>query len=138
MNAYDDASEANLASSGPAPIFDIEGDVLLALTPTGYVYTADFDLTLDLVGQTGTGVASRTAIVTWTATDGTITTEAGSSGLDVVVIVAGLTLSGSDLADGLLNSLLINNAPFSCDGPTVSFQAGELETTRHDVTLTPA
>jgi cysteine synthase len=138
MNAYYDALEANLASAGPAPTFDIAGEVLLTLTPTDYIYIADFDLTLDLLGQTGTGVASGTASGTWSSADSIITTELGSSDLDVVVTVAGITLSGSDFANGLLDSVPINNASFNCDGPTVSFQAGELATTRHDVTLTPA
>jgi hypothetical protein len=138
MNGYYDVLETNLSADGPAPTFDITGDVLLSFTPTEYVYTADFELFLEVAGQSGNGVVSGTANGTWSSADGIITTEQVSSDLELMVTVAGITLNGSDFAGGLLDSVPINDAPFDCAGPTLSFQAGVDEKTRHDVALTPA
>ena len=137
MNAYYDALEASLSLAGPAPVFEITGQTLLTMTPTEYVYTGDFDLTLDIAGQNGTGTSAGTVTGTWSETDGIITTELGESNLSVSVTVGGLTLDGSELANGLLNGLPINAAPYDCAGPTIDFQVGE-GAPRHPVKLTPA
>jgi hypothetical protein len=47
-------------------------------------------------------------------------------------------LSGSEFANGLLDSAPINDAAFDCAGPTISFQTSEVGGPGHDVLLTPA
>lgn len=56
----------------------------------------------------------------------------------MVVNIAGVILSGSDFANGILDSAPINGAPFDCAGPTIGFQVGDPAGPRHDVLLTPA
>ncbi len=138
MNGYYDALEANLAVDGPSPDFDIVGNVLLSFGETDYTYVGDFDLTIDVAGQTGTGQTSGTVTGTWDVVDGLVVTTLGSSDLDVTITIAGVTLSGSDFANGILDSAPINGAPFDCAGPTIGFQLGAPDGPRHDVLLTPA
>ncbi len=137
LNAYYDVLEASLATGGPGPTFDIVGDVLLTFGETVYSYTADFDLILDVVGQQGTGATTGTVSGEWDVVDGLVTTMLGSSDLDIVIDIAGTTVSGSDFGNGLLDSAPINNAPFDCAGPTIGFQADATGDVRHDVLLTP-
>lgn len=138
MNAYYDALEAALAAeSGAAPTIDVSGDVGIRFTPTEYTYTGNFDLTLAVAGQEGTGSSAGVVTGTWSGADGVIVTELTESSLTVSVSIGGITLDGSDLANGLLNDLPINAAPYDCDGPSIDFQTG-IGTPRHTVTLTPA
>ena len=137
MNAYYDALEATLSASGPAPTFDIAGQALVTFTPATYTYTADFDLTLGVSGQEGTGTSTGTVSGTWTPVDGVIVGETTDSDLTVSVSIGGITFDGTELANGLLDSSPINAAPFDCAGPTLDFQTGA-GTPRHSVTLTPA
>ena len=137
LNAYYDALEAALSASGPAPTFDIAGQALVTFTPADYTYTANFDLTLGVAGQEGTGASTGTVSGTWTPVDGVILAETTDSNLTVSVSIGGITFDGSELANGLLDSSPINAAPFDCAGPTLDFQTGE-GTPRHSVTLTPA
>lgn len=137
MNGYYDALETTLPGGGVA--IDItRGEVRLSFTDTDYVYTGDFDLTLDAAGQTGTGVTTGTVNGTWEVVDGRIQTTLGESNLDVSVTVAGITLNGSDVANGLLDSVPIVNSPFDCAEPTIGFLVDEPTDARHDITLTPA
>ncbi len=141
MNGYYDALEATLGVAGPAPTFEITGQSLLTFTATEYMYDADFTLLLDVVGQEGTGDATGTVTGEYTVVGDRIDAQITSSDLDVVVNVGGVTLSGSELANGLLNTAPINRAPVSCDGPTIGFALGDPEdpeSLRHDVLLTPA
>ena len=138
MNGFYDAIEASFPGGTPAPTFDIVGNVLLTFTETQYTYVADFDLTLDVAGQSGTGETSGTVTGEWEVVDGLVVTTLESSDLDVSVTIAGVTLSGSEFANGLLDSAPINDAAFDCDGPTINFQAGVEGTPGHDVLLTPA
>jgi len=137
LNAYYDALEAVLSASGPAPTFDIAGQVLLTFAPTDYTYTGDFELTLGVAGQEGTGTSTGTVSGPWSAVDGVIVSETADTNLSISVSIGGITLSGSELANGLLSDAPINAAPFDCAGPTLDFQTGE-GTPRHTVTLTPA
>lgn len=137
MNAYYDALAANTDTGAGALEIDVVGQTLFTFTADTYVYTGDFSLSLSVAGQSGTGVTSGSVTGTYTTADGVITTELGESSLSVEVTVAGVTLDGSDLANGLLTDLPINNAPFDCSGPTIDFLAGAAGE-RHTVTLTPA
>jgi hypothetical protein len=137
LNAYYDALEAGFSASGPAPTFDVSGQVLLTFTPTEYVYTGNFDLTLGIAGQEGTGTSTGTVGGTWTTADGVIVAETTKTDLSVSVSIGGVTFDGSELANGLLNDAPINAAPYDCDGPTLGFQTGD-GSPRHTVTLTPA
>ena len=114
------------------------GEVLMSFTETSYEYIGDFDLTLSVGGVDGTGEATGSVDGTWVAEDGIILTELGSSDLNIVVTVSGVTIDGSDMGNGLVQANPLNNAPFSCDGPTLMFQSGPDDTTRHPVLLTPA
>jgi hypothetical protein len=137
MNAYYDALESSLASTGPAPTFEVRGQVELTFTPTEYTYTANFDLTFGVAGQEGTGASTGTVSGSWTAAAGVIVIDTTDSDLSVSVSVGGITFDGSELANGLLDQAPINEAPFDCSGPTLGLQTGE-GTPRHTVTLTPA
>ncbi len=137
LNAYYDALEVGFSASGPAPTFDVAGQVLLTFTPTEYVYTGNFDLTLGIAGQEGTGTSTGTVSGTWTTADGVIVAETTETDLSVSVSIGGITLDGSELANGLLNDAPINAAPYDCAGPTLGFQTGD-GSPRHTVTLTPA
>ena len=138
MNAYYDTVTAGIDAGGSEVDIDIVGQTFLTFTESEYVYTADFDLTLAVVGTTGTGVATGTVSGTWEATDGRVVTVLGANDLSVIVTVGGQTVDGSDVADGFLTSSPINDAPYDCAGPTLGFQAGSTGEIRHDVTLTPA
>jgi len=137
MNKYYDALAAD---TGTGDDFDIEiaGGVTLDFDGENYVYGAGFTLELEAGGISGEGVSTGGVSGTYTAADGVITTELGSSDLDVVINVAGITVNGSDMANGALTDLPINNAPFDCEGPTLGFQSGADDSVRHDVLLKPA
>ena len=45
--------------------------------------------------------------------------------MEVSVTVAGVTFSGSDLANGLLNSSPVSGVTYSCDGPVLDFQTAD-------------
>jgi hypothetical protein len=137
LNAYYDSIEGSFPE-GPAPAFDIAGNVLLTFTETDYIYVADFDLTLDIAGQSGTGDTRGTVSGTWDVVDGRVVTTLGSSDLDVFISIGGVTLSGSEFANGLLDTAPINDAAFDCAGPTISFQTSEVGGPGHDVLLTSA
>jgi hypothetical protein len=114
------------------------GEVLMSFTETSYKYIGDFDLTLSVGGVDGAGEATGSVDGTWVAEDGIILTELGSSDLNIVVTVSGVKIDSSDFGNGLVQANPLNNAPFSCDGPTLMFQSGSDDTTRHPVLLTPA
>ncbi len=137
LNSYYDALTASVDAAGSFSM-DTTGEVLLSFTETTYEYVGDFDLTLTVAGQSGTGAASGTVDGAWTAEDGVLQTELGSSNLNIIVTVAGQTFDGSDLGNGFVQSDPLNNAPYSCDGPTIMFQAGVTEDVRHPLVLTPA
>ena len=142
LTSYFAAIAADITTDGVGGIeFGVIGDVILDLDGSSYVYTADFDLEITIAefeGFEGTGTSSGTASGTYDVVDGIITTTLGSSDLTVVVDVGGVAMSGSDLANGLLEQAPINEAPFDCDGPTIGFQVSDDASVRHPVTLVPA
>lgn len=138
MNSYYDALAASVSTAGADLSFDVLGEVALSFTDSDYLYVSDFDIDVDIAGQGGTGVATGTVDGTWTTDDGIIQTELGSSNLNIVITVAGQTIDGSSMGNGLIQSDPINNAPYSCDGPTLMFQSGASADVRHPVVLTPA
>jgi len=138
MNGYYDVVTGGFGEGGPPVEIDIVGQTLLTFTETGYVYTADFDLTLAVAGTSGTGVSTGTVSGTWETDEGRLVTSLGESNLNVIIDVGGRTVDGSDIAGGFLASSPINDAPFDCAGPTLGFQADSTGAVRHDVTLTPA
>ena len=138
MNSYYNALAAESSGSGAELSIDTTGEVLLSFTDTAYEYIAAFDLTVSVAGQTGTGVASGTVDGSWTAEGDVLETDLVSSNLSIIVTVSGITIDGSDLGNGILQADPINNAPYSCDGPTLQFQAGATSDIRHPVVLTPA
>jgi len=138
MNGYYDVVTGGFGEGGPPVEIDIVGQTLLTFTETGYVYTADFDLTLAVAGTSGTGVSTGTVSGTWETDEGRLVTSLGESNLNVIIDVGGRTVDGSDIAGGFLASSPINDAPFDCAGPTLGFQADSTGAVRHEVTLTPA
>ena len=137
LNSYNDVLSAQAAAGADLSI-DTTGEVLLSFTETDYRYVGNFELELRVGGQSGTGDATGSVDGTWAAADGIITAELGTSDLNIVVTVSGVTVDGSDMGNGILQANPINNAPFSCDGPTLMFQAGADDAVRHPVLLTPA
>jgi len=136
MNAFYDTIESQ--SGAPFDI-TIVGQTGLDLAADTYLYDANFTLAIDVAGMTGEGESTGTVSGTYTTEDGIIHTTLGSSDLNVTVRMGGQTIDGSTMANGLLNSVPINEAPYSCDGPTpvIMFQTAD-DGVRHPVTLTPA
>lgn len=136
MNAFYDAVVAAIGTPG----FEIDvttGSVGLLMTADTYEYSTDFTIDVQVAGTGGTGKATGSVSGTWSAEAGIITSVTGSSDLDIVIDVGGVTTSGSDFGNGLLTDDPMNMAPFDCAGPTIGFETGA-DTPRHPVTLTPA
>ncbi|MEQ8439733.1 MAG: hypothetical protein RIB65_19740 [Ilumatobacter fluminis] len=136
MNAFYDTLEATV----DAPLdITVSGQTLLDLTADTYLYTANFDLTVDVAGQSGTGQSTGTVSGTYSAVDGVIVTTLGSSDLNVIISVMGQTIDGSSMANGWLTAAPINDSPYDCSGPTpvIMFETAD-PGVRHPVTLTPA
>jgi hypothetical protein len=134
MNAYYDA----LASGIPNLVIDTVGSIGMTFTGTEYVYTGDFTLVLEIVGQSGSGAATGSASGTYVVEDGIINSELVSSDLNIVITVGATTVDGSSLGNSFLAANPLVDTPVSCDGPTLMFQSGETGATRHPVVLTPA
>ena len=136
MNAFYDTLESQMDAPLAITVF---GQTQLDLTADTYVYTANFDLTVEVAGTGGEGQSTGTVSGTYTADDGVIVTTLGSSSLNVIITVMGQTIDGSSMANGILNSAPINDAPNDCSGPTpvIMFQTADAGV-RHPVTLTPA
>lgn len=136
MNAFYDTLEATV----DAPLdITVSGQTALDMTADTYVYTANFGLTVEVAGQGGDGQSTGTVSGTYSAADGVIVTTLGSSDLNVIISVMGQTIDGSSMANGLLNSVPINDSPYDCSGPTpvIMFETAD-PGVRHPVTLTPA
>lgn len=138
LNAYYDAVTANIDTGGPPVDFEVAGQTSITFTENEYVYTGNFDLMLDIAGTTTTAVSTGTVSGTWEAVDGVLISTITENDLDIVATAGGVTIDGSQFADGLIASAPINEAPFDCAGPTLGFQAGDTGAVRHDVLLTPA
>jgi hypothetical protein len=136
LNSY---YAALAADSGAGLTLGADGIVNVSFFDGEYQYAADFVLTLEVAGTSGTGVASGTVDGSYTVADGVITAETENSSLDITVTVSGVTMDGSELGNDLLTSSPINNAPFTCgaagEGPTLMFQSGPSPDQRHPVVL---
>lgn len=137
MNEYYDG----LMSTLDAPMtFDVTGSAPLSFAADGtYRWNPDFTLTVELMGQLGTGVAGGTITGVWSAVDGVVTTTSDVNALTMSVTVGGVTVEGDDFANGLLNSSPVSGVTYSCAGeaPVLDFLTGDPAVTV-PVTLTPA
>jgi hypothetical protein len=116
MNAFYDG----LMSTLEAPIgIDAAGSAPLSFAADGtYAWAPDFDLTVEVAGQQGTGDVTGTITGNWTAVGGVVTTSSDNNALVVEIVVNGVTFGGDDLVNGLLNSSPVNGVTYSCEGPT--------------------
>ena len=110
-----------------APLtIDTVGSAPLSFRADGtYEWAPAFDLTVEAAGQVGTGVVSGSITGNWSAVDGVVATTSDVNGVEVSVTVAGVTFSGSDLANGLLNSSPVSGVTYSCEGPVLDFQTAD-------------
>ena len=122
-----------------APLtIDTVGSAPLSFRADGtYEWAPAFELTVEAAGQVGTGVVSGSITGNWSAVDGVVATTSDVNGVEVSVTVAGVTFSGSDLANGLLNSSPVSGVTYSCEGPVLDFRTADPGVTV-PVTLAPA
>lgn len=140
LNSYYTALGAN---SGDGLSIGADGVVNVTFLGGEYQYTADFGITVDVSGIGGTGDAVGTVSGSYEIVDdNVIAATTLSSDLTITVEVAGQTIDGSEMGNGLINSAPINNAEFFCgsdgNGPTVMFQSGPSTDQRHPVVLQAA
>lgn len=121
-----EVSGVQMSASGTARIRFIDSQ---------YVYDAAFDIEMDLEGMPTTAHSDGVATGSYIFEDGIISTEHGASSVSVVVNVGGFEIDASDLGNDLLSSIPINDAPYSCDGPTIFFDSGGPEP--HPIKLIP-
>jgi hypothetical protein len=137
MNAFYDGVTATLS----VPLtMSVEGSAPITFhADHTYAWAPAFTLTVEVVGQVGTGVSGGSIIGDWSATDGVLTTSAEVNALEVEVTIAGVTLDEGDFANGLLNGSPVNGVTYSCDGPTpvLNFLTGDPDVTV-PVALEPA
>jgi len=137
MNAF----YAGLMDTVEAPLdISVVGSAPLSFGAGGtYLWAPAFTLSLTAAGQSGTGVTGGNITGQWSATDSVVTTSSDVNALTVEVTVGGITFSGDELANGLLNSSPINGVTYSCgDGaPVLDFVTADPEVTV-PVALAPA
>lgn len=137
MNAF----YAGLMSTVDAPFeISVVGSAPLTIAADGtYQWAPDFTLSLTVAGQSGTGVTGGTISGDWSANDDVVTTASDVNALTIEVTVGGLTFSGDDFANGLLNDSPINGVTYSCTGdtPVLDFNTAD-PTITVPITLTPA
>jgi hypothetical protein len=104
-----------------------------------YAWALAFTLTVEVLGQVGTGASGGSIVGDWSAADGVLTTSAEVNEIEVDVAVAGVTLDESDFANGLLDGSPVNGVSYSCVGPTpvLDFQTADPDVTV-PVALEPA
>ncbi|MFN3257500.1 MAG: hypothetical protein ACE37B_17585 [Ilumatobacter sp.] len=136
LNGYYNALAAN---SGAGLTMSADGVVNVSFFDGAYQYAADFVLSLEVAGTSGTGTATGNVNGNYTVEDNVILADNETSSLDIQITVAGVTIDGSDLGNDLITSAPINGAPFTCDGGVVTllFQSGPTPDVRHPVVLTP-
>ncbi|HSL73995.1 MAG TPA: hypothetical protein VK853_05995 [Ilumatobacteraceae bacterium] len=134
-----DAFYAGLMGTVEAPLtIDTTGSAPLTFRADGtYSWAPAFTLTIEVAGAVGEGVVSGSIDGAWTAADGIVTTMSDVNAIDVSITVNGVTFSGSDVANGLLNESPVNGVTYSCDGPVLDFKTADPGVTV-PVTLTPA
>ncbi|MGV8858977.1 hypothetical protein [Rhodoglobus sp.] len=117
----------------------VEGGTGLSFSDTGYVYTPEFAILVQVAGADGTGSITGNVTGDYTATETEISTSHDVSAVAVSVTVSGITMDGTDLFGEFLSSAPINSAPYECadDGPIIQFDTGD-GNPRVPITLTPA
>jgi len=117
----------------------VEGGTGLSFTDTTYTYTPDFMIILEVSGTGGEGSITGAISGDYEAGDTVITTSHEESDIAMTVTVGGVSIDGTDLTEGFLNSAPINSAPYECgsDGPVIQFNTGEGNPTV-PMQLTPA
>jgi hypothetical protein len=134
-----DAFYAGLMGTVEAPLtIDTTGSAPLTFRADGtYTWAPAFTLAVEVAGAVGEGAVSGSIDGSWTASEGVLTTSSETNAVDVSITVNGVTFSGSDLANGLLNESPVNGVTYSCDGPVIDFKTADPSVT-FPVTLTPA
>ncbi|MEL0627663.1 hypothetical protein V6245_11990 [Salinibacterium amurskyense] len=129
------------AVSGTTEGLDIsvEGGTGLSFTDTTYTYTPDFTILLEVAGSEGVGSITGAIDGDYEASDTVITTSHDESDIAMTVTVGGVSVDGTDLTEGFLNSAPINSAPYECgtDGPIIQFSTGD-DSPTVAMQLTPA
>lgn len=137
MNAF----YTGLMATVEAPLeISVVGSAPLSLAADGtYLWAPAFTLSLNAAGQSGTGVTGGSITGEWSATDGVVTTASEVNGLTVEVTVGGISFSGDELANGLLNSSPINGVGYTCGdaAPVLDFVTADPDVVV-PVTLSPA
>jgi hypothetical protein len=135
MNGFYDTVEANVEGL----TLEIVGETLLTFTETDYLWEPDFDLTVAIAGIEGSGVAGGSITGTYTSDGGIITTTLTSSDMMMQIDIGGTVTDASEMGNGFMATVPINDAPYSCEGgvPVIDFETGD-GTPRHPVTLTAA
>ncbi len=133
-----DAFYDGLMTTVEAPLtIDTVGSAPLSFRSDGtYEWAPAFDLTVEAAGQVGVGVVSGSITGKWSAADGVVTSTSDLNDVMVSVTVAGVTFSGSDLANGVLNRSPVSGVTYSCAGPVLDFQTADPGVTV-PITLTP-
>lgn len=137
MNAFYDG----LMTTVDAPIGIVAtGSAALTFDDDGtYTWAPDFDLAVDVAGTAGTGVATGSITGSWTVADGVVTASSARNELELSITIGGTTITGSDLANGMLNSSPVSDVTYSCasDAPVLDFATADPDVTV-PVILTPA
>ena len=137
MNAF----YTGLMATVEAPLeISVVGSAPLSFAADGtYLWAPAFSLALTAAGQSGTGVTGGTLTGEWSVADGVVTTAREVNALTVEVTVGGISFSGDELANGLLNSSPINGVAYTCgDGaPVLDFVTADPDAVV-PVTLSPA
>lgn len=117
----------------------VEGGTGLSFTDTGYTYTPDFAILLQVAGTEGKGSITGGVVGDYSATEAEITTSHDVSDVSVSVTVSGVTMDGTDLFGDFMASAPINSAPYECgpEGPIILFDTGD-DNPRVPIQLTPA
>ena len=111
------------------------GTARLRFIDSQFTYDAVFQLQMDLGDETATANSDGVVVGSYTVEDGVISTELEANSIDVVVNVGGFELSAGELGNDFLTAFPVNDARFSCDGPTIYFQSGA--SSEHPIQLTP-
>ncbi|MBH0009678.1 hypothetical protein [Salinibacterium sp. SWN1162] len=105
----------------------VEGGTGLSFSDTTYTYTPDFTILLEVAGSEGVGTITGAISGDYEATETTIKTSHEESDIAVTVSVGGISVDGTDLSEGFINSAPINSAPYECgaEGPIIEFATGD-------------
>ncbi|WP_353808467.1 hypothetical protein [Agromyces sp. SYSU T00194] len=104
----------------------VDGTSGLRLTADEFTYTPDMVLTLSFDGATAVGTIGGSLSGDYATVDGVITTTSEVHDLIADVTVDGTPIGDSSLANELLASSPVSNAPYDCSGasPVIEFDTG--------------